>query len=324
MSEDAFDSAQANEDGFRLRRWAAIASLSVALLLIVVKIATYLTTESAGVLSSLMDSLVDGLSSAVTLISVRAAQRPPSRSYRFGRGKAEPLAALAQAAFILGSAILLGVEVFNRILNPQTVRYQVTGIEALLGCSVIVIGLVAFQRHVVRRTSSVAIRADLTHYFGDIAINVAVIAGLYLTIATGRAWFDTFLALGIASFLVFNSVGVGRQAVRMLMDRELGPEARQAIRDCVMAHPGARGLHDLRTRDSGTMRFIELHLELDGALSLAQAHDITDEIEQSLQQSFPASEILIHQEPAGLNDRRLDQVIAETSQSERKSAGGAG
>jgi ferrous-iron efflux pump FieF len=168
-----------------------------------------------------------------------------------------------------------------------------------------------FQNHVVRKTGSVAIRADYRHYIGDIGINIAIIAGLGLTLATGMVVFDSVFALIVAVFLLANSWGVARQALRLLMDRELSGEERAAIRDRVLAHRQARGLHDLRTRDSGTMRFIELHLELDGGLTLAAAHDITDEIERDLREAFPNTEILIHQEPAGLDDQRLDQRIAE-------------
>jgi ferrous-iron efflux pump FieF len=304
------------QEGAALRSRAAIASLSVAALLIVLKMAAYFTTESAGVLSSLMDSMLDGLSATVTLIGVRQAQRPPSRSYRFGRGKAEPLAALAQAAFILGSAVLLCIEVADRIVTTRQVRYETWGIGALLIASVVVVALVKLQSEVVRKTGSIAIQADFRHYIGDIAINLAVIAGLVLTAMTGIMLFDTGFALVVGVFLLVNSWGVARQAMRLLMDREIPQAERDAIRACVMGHPQARGMHDLRTRDSGTMRFIELHLELDGALTLAEAHDITDEIELRLRQDFPATEILIHQEPAGLDDQRLDQRIAEASRNE--------
>ena len=195
------------DDAGRLRQRAAIASLAVAGLLIVLKMATYFATESAGVLSSLMDSMLDGLSSTVTLIGVRQALRPPSRSYRFGRGKAEPLAALVQAAFILGSAVLLCVEVADRLVTTRAVRYETWGIVALIVASVIVLGLVRLQGDVVRRTGSVAIQADFRHYIGDIGINLAVIAGLVLTAVTGIMLFDTAFALVVSLFLVVNSWG---------------------------------------------------------------------------------------------------------------------
>ena len=301
----------------RLKLMVAWASIGVAVLLIAVKLGTYYTTESVGVLSSLLDSLLDGLSAVVTLISVRQAARPPSQKYRFGKGKAEPLAALAQAAFIVGSAVLLLVEVVNRVFEPPVIRHETTGILALVISSFVVLALIVFQDSVVKRTESVAIQADLRHYLGDIGINIAVVAGLGLTLITGWAYFDILFALLIVLFLVANGWVVMRGALRLLLDREIGTAEREQITAVVMAHPEAQGLHDLRTRNSGTLQFIELHLELNGALTLDQAHAITDEIETSLKEAFPKAEILIHQEPAGLDDQRLDQRIAEAALNEK-------
>ncbi len=309
MTTEAATSAEG--EGGRLRRRAAVASICVAAALIAIKMAAYFTTESVGVLSSLMDSMLDGLSATVTLIGVRQAQRPPSRSYRFGWGKAEPLAALAQSAFILGSAVLLCVEVANRLVTAPVIRYESWGVAALVISSAAVIGLLFVQGEVVRRTDSIAIKADFRHYLGDVVINLAVIVGLILTAQTHIVLFDTLLALFVALFLVANSRLVAKDALRLLLDRELELGERQAIEACVRAHPQTRGVHDLRTRNSGTCRYIELHLELNGTLTLAEAHEITDEIEQSLERDFPNTEILIHQEPEGLDDQRLDQRIAE-------------
>jgi ferrous-iron efflux pump FieF len=302
----------------RLKLRVAWASIGVAALLICVKLGTFYTTESVGVLSSLLDSLLDGLSAVVTLISIRQAALPPSYKYRFGKGKAEALAALAQAAFIIGSAVLLTVEVVNRIFEPPVIRHEATGMIVLGLSSIVVVALIVFQDIVVKRTESVAIQADLRHYLGDIGINIAVIAGLGLTLATGWAYFDSLFAFLIVIFLVVNGWAVMRGAFRLLLDREIGTEERALITKVVMAHPAAEGLHDLRTRNSGTAQFIELHLELNGSLTLNEAHDITDEIEVSLKEAFPKAEILIHQEPAGLDDQRLDQRIAEAALYEKQ------
>ena len=296
------------------RENVAIASLCVAGFLIVLKLVAFFATESAGVLSSLMDSMLDALAATVTLVGVRQAQRPPSQSYRYGWGKAEALAALAQSAFILGSAVLLCVEVANRLMNPPLIEYERWGIAALVVSSGVVIVLMLVQRRVVHATHSVAIEADYRHYSGDLFINLAVIAGLLLTLWTGYTMFDTLFALLVAIFLVANSRGVARQALKLLLDREIPPDERAALTARILRHPLAKGVHDLRTRDSGTQRFIEFHLELDGTMSLTQSHDIADQIEQMVREAFPHSEILIHQEPAGLNDHRLDQVIAEASE----------
>ncbi len=302
----------AGADTDRLRRRATYASVAVAIILIAAKLTVYLLDNSVAVLSSLLDSTVDLLASVVTMFGVASALRPPDVKHRYGYGKAEPLAALTQAAFIIGSSVLLGYESLRRLLNPEpppnpTYGYAVMGLALLL-----TFGLVLFQNYVVRRTGSIAISADNLHYRGDLWINLAVIAALALGSWTGNGIFDPLFALIIALFLIGGAGRIARQALFVLLDRELPERDRDYIRTVVSAHPQVRGLHDLRTRSDGGKCFIEFHLELDGNLTLTAAHDIADALEQSLRAHFQQAEILIHQEPAGLDDERLDKRL-ETS-----------
>lgn len=300
-------------DDERLRRIATYASVSVAITLILAKLASYIVTESVSLLSSLIDSSTDLLASLVILVGVRHAQRPPDPHHRFGHGKAESLAALAQAAFVTGSAMFLGYEALNRFINPVPLTDGWLGIAVMVLAITLTAGLVLFQRHVIRRTGSIAIGADSLHYSGDLLMNLAVIGALALTEVTGWAYFDPLFALGIAAFLVRGAIAIARRSLDVLMDRELPRSDRERIRAIVLGHPAARGMHDLRSRSSGSTVFIELHLELDSHLSLAEAHDLTDEIEQRLLEAFPGAEVLIHQEPAGLADERLDHRLARAA-----------
>ncbi|MBP2227043.1 ferrous-iron efflux pump FieF [Azospirillum agricola] len=293
----------------RLRRYATYASVTVSSTLIAAKLAAYMATESVSILSSLIDSSTDLLASIVTLLGVRRALRPPDADHRFGHGKAEALAALAQAAFIGGSAVLLTVEAVRRLIHPEPVAEGGIGIAVMLLSIALTAGLITFQRHVQAATGSVAIGADRLHYSGDLLMNVAVIVAILLTGWTGVAAFDPLFGLGIAAFLLNGARGVARDALSVLMDREFPDEDRARIAALVMEEPGARGLHDLRTRSSGTGSFIELHLELDGDLTLTAAHDITDRVERRLSAAFDNAEVLVHQEPAGLVDERLDHRI---------------
>lgn len=294
----------------RLRRRATYASVGVALTLIAAKLAAYLATDSVSILSSLIDSSTDLMASVVTLLAVRQALRPPDAAHRFGHGKAEGLAALAQAAFIGGSAVFLCIEAVRRLIRPEALGESAIGIAVMVLSIALTGGLIAFQRHVVKATGSVAVGADRLHYSGDLLTNTAVIAALLLTGWTGIAAFDPLFGLGIAAFLLYGAKGVARDALNVLMDRELPEEDRVRITRLVEAHREARGMHDLRTRSSGVGVFIELHLELDPHLTVAVAHDITDRIERELRDAFPQAEVMIHQEPAGLLDERLDYLIA--------------
>jgi ferrous-iron efflux pump FieF len=297
-------------DPKRLNHLAAIASIAVAALLIGAKLAIWIVTGSVAILGSLVDSGIDAIASLVTLISVRQAAQPPDRAHRYGHGKAEPLGAFAQAGFVLGSALFLASEAIRRLITPEPIRQTELGIVVLLFAIVLTAGLIAFQRSVVRRTGSIAIRADSMHYRSDLLMNVAVIAALLLTEATGLLIIDPLIGLAIVGVLLYMALAVARHALDMLMDRELPAEQRAQIRQLVLAHPEARGLHDLRTRRAGTDVFIELHLEIAGNLSLEQAHEITDQVEARLREAFPDADILVHQEPAGLQDERLDAKIA--------------
>lgn len=293
----------------RWRRYATYASVVVALTLIAAKLSTYMATDAVSILSSLMDSSVDLLASIVTLLGVARALQPPDTTHRFGHGKAEPLAALAQAAFVAGSGVFLGYEGFGRIMDPRPISDPELGIAVMVFAIVMTALLLLFQRWVVRRTASMAIQADSMHYSGDLLMNSAVIAALGLTAWTGWALWDPIFALSIAAFLVWGASRIVREALGVLMDRELPDADRTRIKDIVRGHVQTRGMHDLRTRSTGVGEHIEFHLELDPHLTLADAHDITDEIEQKLRVAFPNAEFAIHQEPAGLDDERLDHRI---------------
>ncbi|CAO3406227.1 cation diffusion facilitator family transporter [Azospirillum largimobile] len=306
MSEQPGSGARAD----RLRRYATYASVTVASTLIAAKLGAYLLTESVSILSSLIDSSTDLMASLVTLLAVRQALRPADANHRYGHGKAEALAALAQAAFIAGSAVLLSVEAVRRIIRPESIGEGAVGIAVMLLSIALTAGLIAFQRRVQAATGSVAIGADRLHYAGDLLMNSAVIAAILLTEATGLAIVDPLFGIGIALFLLNGARGVARDALDVLMDRELGQEERDRIATLARAEPGVRGLHDLRTRNAGTGCFIELHLELDGGLTLTAAHEIADRVERRLRDAFVNAEVLVHQEPAGLADERLDNRIA--------------
>ena len=294
--------AIAPERAARLMRLATYASVSVALFLICVKLAAWIATDSVSLLSSLIDSLLDAMASLVNLIAVSHALTPPDREHRFGHGKAEPLAALAQAAFITGSAIFLVFEAGHRLIDPRPVAHSDIGIAVMLLAIVLTFALTRFQAYVVKRTGSLAITADSLHYMGDLLINGAVIVALLLVSQLGWAAADPLFGLAIAAYIVFTAVKIARQALDMLMDRELPDEERRRILDIVAGHPDVLDLHDLRTRASGPTLFIQLHLEMDGDMPLHKAHSVADAVEAELQAAFPNAEILIHQDPHGLEE----------------------
>ena len=293
----------------RLIRHASYLSLATGLVLVAIKLAATVLTGSVALLGTLMDSTADILASLATVIAVRVALKPADRSHRFGHGKAEAVAALFQSQVIAASATFVMLSAVDRLLNPKAVSETAVGVAAMALSLVLTAALVGFQRYVVRKTGSTAIAADSAHFASDLAIGIGLIVTLIAIAATGWLWIDPAVAAVVALALYRSAWSVGRNALNLVMDRELPAPDRDRIGAVVATHPEARGLHDLRTRSAGRARFIEFHLELDGALSLRRAHEVTDTIEARLKQAFPGTEVIIHQEPAGLDDDRLDHRI---------------
>ena len=300
-----------------LRRFAAGASLGLATLLALLKLVAAVKTGSLAVLSSLIDSMADIVASAITFVSVQISQLPPDHGHRYGHGKAESLSALAQATLVAGTAVFVLIDAARRLGNPEPVRSTTLGIAVMAFAIVATLLLVVFQNHVINQTGSQAIRADSLHYRADLLTNLSIIASLVLTHRLGWLWLDPLMGATIALYLAWNAYRIGQDAVHVLMDHELPPTTRQRIKDIVLAHPEVQGLHDLRTREAGGTQFIELHVEIDGTMSIGDAHDVTDAIEAELFAAFPAAEVILHQEPAGLEDTRLDDRIAGAAVSPR-------
>lgn len=290
----------------RLMRRATYASVAVALLLIGAKLAAWLHTESVALLSSLVDSVLDGVASLINMLAVRHALTPADDEHRFGHGKAESLAGLGQGALVAGSALFLFIEAIQHLITPQPIERSYAGIAVMVGSILLTAALIMYQRHVVRRTGSLAVSADRLHYVGDLATNLTVIAALALASLPDFVWVDAVGALIVAAVIVKSAIDIIRGALDNLMDRELADDERDRIVEVVRRHPGARALHDLRTRRSGLQVFIQFHLELDPDLTLREAHRITDEIEIELRQLFPGAGVLIHQDPAGHDDPVAD------------------
>jgi ferrous-iron efflux pump FieF len=283
-----------------LMRRAAVASLGVSLGLMLLKAAAYLLTNSVSMLASLADSALDLFSSTLNLFAIRSSLTPADEEHRFGHGKAEPLAGLAQGAFIAGSATFLVIQAINRFVLPQPLDHPLAGLVVMAVSIAATLALVTYQRRVVQKTGSIAVRADRMHYATDLVTNVGVVAAIVLTRWFGWKLADPVIALGIAAILVASAWSVFLQSYHQLMDRELPDAEREKIKAIVMRSPEVRNLHDLRTRMAGVHTFIQFHIELDPAISISRAHEISDEVERAVCAAFPKSEVIIHQDPAGL------------------------
>ena len=296
-----------SEQAASLMRLATYASVAVAALLIVVKFGAWVMTDSVSLLSTLIDSLMDVAASLVNLFAVRHALQPADQEHRFGHGKAEPLSGLAQAAFISGSAAFLLIESAERIFNPKSIENSEIGLATMVFAICATVLLVIFQKYVIRRTGSVAIRADSLHYQADVLVNASVIVSLLLATELGWSAADPLFAIAIAAYIVWGAWRIARSALDQLMDRELPDEDRQRIFDIAAKHADVSDMHDLRTRSSGTQVFIQLHLEMSGKMSLGEAHEISDQVMLDVQRAYPNAEVLIHADPEELEEEHAVQ-----------------
>ncbi len=284
-------------DTARLMKWATYASVSTAIVLILVKLVAWFITDSISILATLLDSSLDVLASLVNLIAVRHALQPADQEHRFGHGKAEALAGMGQAMFIAGSAGILLLQAIGRIIHPQNVTAGLeVGVGVMIFSMIATLLLISFQKYVITHTNSTAIKADSLHYKTDLLVNASVIAALFLTFY-GWSGFDALFGIAIALFILYSAWTIVRESIDLLMDHELPDQERDKISDEILKHSGVQGFHDLRTRRSGTTVFIQLHLELDASLRLSVAHAIADHVERDLANLFPDAQVIIHEDP---------------------------
>ena len=299
-----------------LTQRAAIASVSVALFLLFLKGYAAWATGSVAMLGSLADTGLDLVASLVTLYGVRLAAQPADRDHRFGHGKAEALVALFQVAIIAVSAAAILFRAIERLSSGDVTAQAEYGIGVSIVAIVATLGLLAYQRRVIARTGSVAIGADHVHYQSDLLLNGAVIAALALDQYAGLTGADPLFGIAIAAWLAWGAWRASSSAIDQLMDREWPEEKRRRFVEIASRHPELKGIHDLRTRSSGTRDFVQFHVWVAPDMTIAEAHKVMDEVEARLEKEFPGVEILIHTDPEGQVDQP-GNILAETDESAR-------
>ena len=307
------NSTQSEQYGHLVKR-AGQAAIIAASLLIVVKLIAWIMTGSSSILAALTDSLVDVCASIINLFAIKVAIQPADKEHRFGHGKAESLAGLAQAAFISGSAVFLMFNGLSALINGNKINASNTGIAVMLFSVGVTVLLVLFQNYVVKKTNSVAIKADSLHYRTDIVMNAAVLFAIMLA-DYGWSWADGTFAIGISLYILHGAWEIGKHSVDALMDKQLPKEDEDLVLKIASEIDGTHGIHGLRTRSSGYVKFIQLHLELDDEQTLLSAHDKSDELELALLKAFPEADILIHLDPisAVAEEHRNNKINLETT-----------
>jgi ferrous-iron efflux pump FieF len=276
---------------------ATIAAVLVAAILVLGKAFAYSLTDSLSIKASLIDSLLDGGISIVNFFAIRQALEPADDDHRFGHGKVEALAGLFQSLFIAASSLWLLKEVVNRMTSPEKLIFHPAAVIVMLVASFLTLILIFWQRYVVARTNSIAVAADSLHYKTDLVTNIGVLFSFFLANKLNAQYIDWIVAILIAIYIFKTSYEIGKTSFDILMDRELPDVIVEQIRAIAWQNTNVRGVHDLRTRSSGQRTFIQMHLDIDGILTLHEAHAIAEEIEQNVIAIFPNADVIIHQDP---------------------------
>jgi cation diffusion facilitator family transporter len=284
---------------------ASYSSVAVSLIIIIAKLIGWILTDSLTLLASLADSLLDITASFINLVAIKYAQQPPDHEHRFGHTKAEDLAVFAQSSIFAISGVLIAFSAVERFFSPLRVENSAIGIGIIVFSIVLTILLITVQKFVIGKTNSHVISADHLHFKTDLLANIVIIFSLYFSSQFNVMFLDPLCALLIAMYLLHGAWELLQRAFNNLMDHEFTDAEKDKLKLIIKAHPKTIGLHDLRTRYAGTKPFIQFHLELDGTISLNEAHAISDEIEVMLIAEYPGADIIIHQDPHG-----IDEVIA--------------
>jgi ferrous-iron efflux pump FieF len=301
-------------DRARLTARAAQASISVALFLLALKAWAAWRTGSVAMLGSLADTGLDLLASLVVLFAVRIAAHPPDHEHRFGHGKAEALAALTQVTIISVSAAAIAWRAVQRLMVGETTSNAEYGIGVSLVAIGATLGLIAYQKHVIARTGSIAIRTDRLHYQSDLLLNASVIAALVIDQYLGLAGADPLFGLAIAGWLLFGALRNAAGAIDQLMDKAWPEERRRRMIEIAARREEVRGVHDVRTRSSGPVEHAQFHIWVDPAMSVTRAHDLIEAIEEDLAAEFPGIDVIIHVDPEGQVDEP-GNPLAESDES---------
>ena len=280
----------------RLLRLATRASVAVACTLIIAKAIAWWLSGSVSMLAGLTDSALDGVTSLLNLLAVHYALRPADDDHRYGHGKAESLAGMAQALFIGGSALLIAFQAYERLKHPEPLGAPWLSIGVIVFSLLLTVALLMLQHRVIRQTGSNAVRADSLHYRSDLLLNGSILIALVLA-GLGFDQLDAWFGLGIAAYILWSAIQIARESFSVLMDEELPTDVSQHMLELACSVPGVLGAHDLRTRISGNHWFVQLHLELPGELTLSVAHGISDQAADAIHKAYPRAEVLVHADP---------------------------
>ncbi len=279
-----------------LLKKASYLSIAVSVILIVCKSIAWNITGSVSMRATMMDSVLDAFASFVNWIAIQHALKPSDREHRFGHGKIEALAGIAQSVFICISALLILKEAFEHFMHPKPIEGFGVGIGVMIFSIFLTLILVAYQNFVIKKTQSLAIAGDSLHYKSDILINASVMCSFMFAGGSNAGMVDALIASGIAMYILVTAYKILKASIDVLMDKEMDDSVRNLISKIALDHPQILHINSLKTRKSGPFIFIQMDAYMDENLTLKEAHDIAHSVEENILNIFPEASITIHQE----------------------------
>jgi len=289
--------SEPQDAGARAVRLATWLSIGTATVLVLLKVFGWAASGSVSLLASLLDSGLDLVASLAVFFAVRWAAQPPDYDHRHGHGKAEAFAGLLQAGLVMGSGLFVAWEAVDRMLTPRPVANGLWAVVIMILSILVTLGLVWFQTQAIAKSGSLAVKGDRAHYTADLVSNVVALIGVGSAAFLSAAPLDAAAGLVVAVWLIWGALSVLREAADQLLDRELPVEVQAAVTAAVLSDPQVCGVHRLRTRASGSVPMIQMHVDLDPDLTLTQAHDILEEAEARVREVLPGADILMHPDP---------------------------
>nr|WP_321526106.1 cation diffusion facilitator family transporter [uncultured Cohaesibacter sp.] len=289
----------------------AVGSVLIAVVVLALKYAAYAMTNSVGLYSDALETLINLAAAFAVLVALRLGEKPADHNHQFGHHKAEYLSAVAEGVLVVLAAITIFMEAVDVFRAPRDLSVPIIGL-VLNGLAGVINAVWAYALvHIGRQLRSPALVADGRHLFTDVITSIGVLAGVGLAKLTGLNWLDPLLAMFVGVSILWTGWQLIRGSLSGLMDEAIDQEELQQLRQTIMDNAdGAIEAHDIRTRHAGRVIFVEFHLVVPSKMTVYAAHAICDRIENALKKEMPHAVVTIHVEPEYMaNESVFDDIL---------------
>lgn len=277
----------------QLKRSAVYLAVVVSVSLVLLKLVAWNMTKSVSVQASMLDSMLDALTSFINFFALRYSLQPADAEHRWGHGKAEALAGFTQGVFIALFTCFLIFSIIYRLFYPEPLSPSLVGIGIVAFGGFMTLSLVSWQKYVVRKTGSLIIQADSVHYETDLFSNFGILLSLYVSMKFNFVYVDFMVGVLIATYLITTVWKILWSSIDVLMDKELDLAIKQRIIELALAHPDVEEVNDMRTRSGGTRRFVQFALKFKKIQRVEDIEKITQTIYANIHAVFPDMDITI-------------------------------